>query len=313
MQLIRGLHNIKQEHRGCVATIGNFDGVHIGHKTIIAALHQKAQQLKEKTCVITFEPLPREYFDTAQAPARLSSLREKLFLLAGCQVDQLLCLPFGKRLSSIHANEFIQRVLVQGLGIHYLIVGDDFRFGCGRAGDFPQLMARGKQCGFEVCDTQAVVMGSERISSTRIREALASNQLEQANQLLGHPLTMIGRVVKGKQLGRKLGFPTANIRIGSRKVAIKGVFSVRVYVKGCCYLGVANMGCKPTVSAKEPLLEVHLLDFDENVYGHNIRVEFIKKLRDERKFDSLAALSDAIAIDIKHTQKLSEVMLANRV
>ena len=308
MQLIRGLHNIRQEHRGCVATIGNFDGVHLGHKTILAALRQEAQQRRAKTCVITFEPLPREHFDSLQAPARLSSLREKLFLLEQCQVDQLLCLPFGKRLSSIHADEFVQRILVEGLGVKYLIVGDDFRFGCGRSGGFSHLQDMGKQYGFEVCDTRTVAMDCDRISSTRVREALGADHLEQGSQLLGHPLIMIGRVVKGQQLGRKLGFPTANLRVGERKVPLKGVFAVRVHVNGCYYSGVANLGTRPTVKTNTPLLEVHLLDFKGNLYGRELRVEFIKKLRDERKFDSLSALTDAISADVEHARSLSEIL-----
>ena len=310
MQLIRGLHNIKQGHRGCVATIGNFDGVHRGHKAILAALEKEAQRYNTKTCVITFEPSPREHFDSEQAPARLSSLREKLFLLERNGVDQLLCLPFDKHLSNITAIEFVRLILVEGLGIKYLIVGDDFRFGRGRTGCFSHLENLGKQFGFEVCDTRTITSDKNRISSTRIRNELAADQLTLANQLLGYPFTIINRVRKGQQLGQQLGFPTANLRIGQRKLPIKGVFAVRVYCDGKSYAAVANLGNRPTVNGSKPLLEVHLLNYKSNLYGHELRVEFIKKLRNEQKFESLDALKSAIARDVEQTQSLSERILA---
>ena len=312
MQLIRGLHNIRQEHRACVATIGNFDGVHLGHRTILKALRKEAQRRNTKTCVITFEPLPREHFNSDDAPARLATLREKLFLLEQCDVDQVLCLPFGDKLSNIHADDFVKNILVDGLGICYLIVGDDFRFGYERSGGFAHLCDMGKQYGFEVCDTRTVSLHCGRISSTRVRQELAANQLLEANQLLGHPLTMIGRVVQGQQLGRKLGFPTANIRVGRRKVPINGVFAVRVHFAGRCYAAVANLGTRPTVASNKPLLEVHMLDFNEDLYGRELRVEFVQRLREERRFDSLEALTAAIAADVQQARSLSGSILASR-
>ncbi|WP_263078347.1 bifunctional riboflavin kinase/FAD synthetase [Endozoicomonas sp. Mp262] len=302
MQLIRGLHNIRQEHRACVATIGNFDGVHLGHRAILKALKMEAQRRQVKACVITFEPLPHEHFNSGEVPARLITLREKLLLLEQCGIDQVLCLPFGDRLSNISAEDFVQNILADGLGIHYLIVGDDFRFGYGRKGNFSHLCEMGKQCGFEVNDTETVTQGCGRISSTRIRDLLKSGNLKSAGQLLGGPFTMVGRVRPGQQLGRTLGFPTANIRVKHRILPMTGVFAVRVKMKGAAYDGVANLGVRPTVTSSRPLLEVHLLDFRGDLYGMDLTVEFIEKLRSEQKFASLDALRTAIAGDVEQAR-----------
>lgn len=304
MQLIRGLHNIRPECQRCVATIGNFDGVHVGHRTILEALKQQAFELDARVCVITFEPQPREYFQEDAAPARLSSLREKLALLAENHVDQVLCLPFNDRLRSLSADDFVFRALVEGLDIRYLIVGDDFRYGCDRKGDFTHLELMGEHYGFEVCDTQTVLMQQGRISSTRIRDALAENEFAEAEHMLGRPFTMIGRVVKGQQLGRTLGFPTANIRVCRRRLPLQGVFAVRTLVDGHRFNAVANLGVRPSVSGVNPLLEVHMLDFKGDLYDQTLRVEFVAKIRDEQKFESLEALRAAIANDIETARKL---------
>nr|MDT0251433.1 bifunctional riboflavin kinase/FAD synthetase [Endozoicomonas sp.] len=304
MQLIRGLHNIRPEHQRCVATIGNFDGVHVGHRTILEALKQRAFELDAKVCVITFEPQPREYFLAGAAPARLSSLREKLALLSENYVDQVLCLPFNDRLRGLDADAFVHQTLVEGLDIRYLIVGDDFRYGCDRKGDFNHLELMGDQYDFEVCDTRTVLMQQGRVSSTRIREALTGNRLQEAEQMLGRPFTMMGRVVKGQQLGRTLGFPTANIRVCRQRLPIQGVFAVRTLVDGHCYHGVANIGVRPTVAGSSPLLEVHMLDFKGDLYGQTLSVEFVAKIRDEQKFESLEALRAAIANDIDTARKV---------
>ncbi len=304
MQLIRGLHNIRPEHQRCVATIGNFDGVHVGHRTILEALKQQAFELDARVCVITFEPQPREYFQGDAAPPRLSSLREKLELLAENHVDQVLCLPFNDRLRSLSADDFVLRALVEGLDIRYLIVGDDFRYGCDRKGDFSHLEMMGERYGFEVCDTQTVLMQQGRISSTRIRDALAENEFAEAEHMLGRPFTMIGRVVKGQQLGRTLGFPTANIRVCRRRLPLQGVFAVRTLVDGHRFNAVANLGVRPSVSGVKPLLEVHMLDFKGDLYDQTLRVEFVEKIRDEQKFESLEALRAAIANDIEIARKL---------
>ena len=242
MQLIRGLHNIKPEHRNCVATIGNFDGVHLGHRTMLAALKQQASRLGVRVCVITFEPQPREMFQGDKAPARISSLREKLLFLEEAGVDQVLCLPFGPRFQSLTANEFVMNVLVEGLYVRYLIVGDDFRYGCGREGDFNLLKTMGDKLGFEICNTRTVSLDSERISSTRIRKLLAEGNMDASRELLGRPYTLAGRVIQGQQLGRQLGFPTANIRVRRKRLPLEGVFAVRAWVNGCSHDAVANPG-----------------------------------------------------------------------
>ena len=304
MQLIRGLHNIRPEHQQCVATIGNFDGVHKGHRTILEALKQQAFESGSRVCVITFEPQPREYFQKEEAPARLSSLREKLALLKECDVDQVLCLPFNGRLRSLNADEFVMKVLVEGLNIHYLIVGDDFRYGCDRNGDFSHLEQMGEQHGFDVCDTRTVAFDKSRISSTRIREALETDQMDEAEHLLGHPFTMIGRVIGGQQLGRALGFPTANIRVCRRRLPLQGVYAVRVRANGHRFDAVANLGIRPSVDGLNPVLEVHILDFKGNLYDQTLRVEFVEKIRDEQKFESLDALRAAIGNDIEMARKI---------
>ena len=298
MQLIRGLHNIRPEHRACVATIGNFDGVHLGHRTILEALRQQAFELGVRLCVITFEPQPREFFQGLDAPPRLSSLREKLTLLEEAGVDQVLCLPFGARLQNLEPDDFVMKVLVQGLSIRYLIVGDDFCYGRDREGNFAHLRTMGDQHGFEVCDTRTVCIDMDRISSTRIRSLLAAGDMDTSEKLLGRPFTMMGRVVKGQQLGRTLGFPTANIRVCRKRLPLKGVFAVRAWLDGRSYEAVANLGRRPTVNAKIPMLEVHLLDFKGDLYDHTLRVEFVEKIRSEKKFESLDALQEAIAEDI---------------
>ena len=314
MQLIRGLHNIRPEHRHCVATIGNFDGVHRGHRTILEALKQQACESGSLVCVVTFEPQPREFFQKEQAPPRLSSLREKWSLLNKCGVDQILCLPFNDQLRRLTADDFVLKVLVDGLGIRYLIIGDDFRYGCDRNGGFEHLQMMGERHGFEVCDTRTVVLEQDRISSTRVREALACHRMDEAEQLLGRPFTMIGRVIKGQQLGRTLGFPTANIRVCRRRLPLRGVFAVRVRVDGHCFDGnsldgnsfdaVANLGTRPSVNGIDPILEVHMLDFKGNLYNQTLRVEFVKKIRDEQKFESLDALRAAIGKDIEAARKI---------
>ncbi|MDP0561409.1 MAG: bifunctional riboflavin kinase/FAD synthetase [Candidatus Endonucleobacter sp. (ex Gigantidas childressi)] len=306
MQLIRGLHNIRQEHRACVATIGNFDGVHLGHRAMLKTLRAEAQKRRTKTCVITFEPLPQEHFSIGDAPARLTTLREKLFLLERCGIAQVLCLSFSNKLSNIHADDFVKSILVDGLGANYLVVGDDFRFGYKRKGDFSYLCNMGKEYGFEVSSSPTESMDGRRISSTRVRYELAADRLPEANQLLGHPLTIIGRVIKGRQLGRELGFPTANIRIGRHKVPATGVFAVNVYFENTRYNAVANVGVRPTVTANTQLLEVHILNFHRDIYGRELRVEFVEKIRDECKFDSLEALSKAIGKDVLAACSLSK-------
>lgn len=298
MELIRGMHNLRPQHRGCVATIGNFDGVHRGHQEILQNLRLRAAELAVPAMVIIFEPQPQEFFAGTQAPPRLTPFALKMKLLQEQGIDQVLCLRFGSHLSSMAVDEFINRLLVDGIAVRHLIVGDDFRFGHQRKGDYHALCAAGERFGFSVANTNTVVAMQQRISSSRIRELLAEADLDAAEQLLGRPYRFCGRVIEGQKLGRQLGFPTANISLHGRRPALSGVFAVEVLLDGSVHQGVANVGMRPTVGGLQPLLEVHLLDYNGQLYGHKLMVIFRKRLRTERKFPDLAALNEAIAADV---------------
>jgi riboflavin kinase/FMN adenylyltransferase len=284
-------------------TIGNFDGVHRGHRAMLDRLVVKARQLGVACSVLTFEPHPREFFSAATAPTRLSRLREKLELIAETGVDRTHVLRFGARLAAMTADRFVDEVLVQGLAVRWLLVGRDFRFGARRAGDFALLKAAGASRGFEVEGMEDVLEGAQRISSSGVRAALAAGDLEAAARLLGRPYVMSGRVAHGEKLGRTLGFPTANV-ILRRLPPLAGIFAVEVEVEeamgrgGRRLRGVASVGRRPTVKENaSPLLEVHLFDWAGDLYGRHLRVEFLRKLRDEAKYDGLEALRAAIARD----------------
>ena len=299
MQLVRGLHNLRPHHRGCVATIGNFDGVHLGHQGVLARLRQQAAETGLPGCVVLFEPQPREFFTPDRAPARLTSLREKLELLAAAGVDRVLCLSFNQRLRELSADAFIHNVLVEGLGVRRLEVGDDFRFGCDRAGDFALLQQAGEREGFSVEAAQTIELDGGRISSTRVREALAAADFALAARLLGRPYVISGRVLHGQKLGRQLGVPTANLRLNRLRTALHGVYAVSAVLDGSVLPAVANIGLRPSVQGDgRPHLEVHLLDFSGDLYGRRLLVQFHQKLRDEQRFASLEALKTAIAADI---------------
>ncbi|HQQ63294.1 MAG TPA: bifunctional riboflavin kinase/FAD synthetase [Pseudomonadales bacterium] len=306
---IRGLHNLQEIHRGCVATIGSFDGVHRGHRAILDQLLEQSQQTGLPSVVMVFEPQPYEFFAGEKAPARLMRLRDKIRALMACGVNRVFCLQFNSRLRNLSAQQFIEQVLVQGLGIKSLVVGDDFRFGCDRAGDFLLLKQAGLQYGFSVFDTCTVMEGGERISSTRIRRALELERFDEARQLLGHPYTIRGRVVYGQQLGRTIGVPTANVRLHRYRSPLNGVFAVRLrIVDETAWLpGVANVGVRPTVGGEtRPILEVHLLDFHGHLYGREVEVCFEKKLREEKKFSTFEALKEQIYLDIEQAVKFFE-------
>ena len=299
MQLVQGLHNLRPQHRGCVATIGNFDGVHRGHQAILARLRERALELGVPSCVVIFEPQPREYFAPDTAPARLARLRDKLELLAEEGVDQVLCLAFNQRLSQLSAQAFVDTILVDGLGVKHLEVGDDFRFGCDRAGDFDFLTRVGQHQGFTVEAAQTVEMEGVRVSSTQVRKALAAADFDRAEQLLGRPFRIAGRVLHGQKLARQLGWPTANVQLKRRRVPLTGVYLVSVDIDGKQWPGVANIGVRPTVAGDGSAhLEVHLLDFAGDLYGRRLTVAFHQKLRDEQRFASLEALKSAIDADV---------------
>ena len=300
MELIRGLHNLRPRHRGCVATIGNFDGVHLGHQAVLGQLAEKAGQLGLPTTVVTFEPHPQEWFFPDRAPPRLTRLREKLTALRRYSVDRVLVLRFDARLAAMEAAAFVERILVRGLGVRHLVVGDDFRFGRNRAGDFAFLRAMGARHGFDVVAMHSFRIDGERVSSTRIREALAAGDMDTAEKLLGRPYRMCGRVAHGDRRGRGIGFPTANLHLHRRASPVLGVFAVEVFgVPGEPVPGVANVGVRPTVDGTCALLEVHLLDFAGDLYGRYVQVDFLHKLRDERRFASFEALRAQIRRDVE--------------
>lgn len=282
-----------------VLTIGNFDGVHLGHQALLARLVERAHRFALPAAVLTFEPHPREFFAPESAPARLSSLREKIGRLAVAGVDQVFVARFNARLAALPAEAFIEDILVRGLSVRHLIIGDDFRFGCRRTGDFAQLQRAGEAFRFGVEAMDTVDLAGERVSSSAVRDALAVGDLAHAARLLGRPYTIAGRVMHGDKLGRKLGYPTANVQLKRAKVALTGVFAVTVDGIGAASLpGVASLGVRPTVAAvPRPTLEVHLFDFDRSLYGAHLRVNFLHKLRDEQKFDSLEALTAQISRD----------------
>lgn len=299
MQLVRGLHNLRPQHRGCVATIGNFDGVHRGHQAILARLRERAVELGLPSCVVIFEPQPREFFAPETAPARLARLRDKLDLLAAEGVDLVLCLAFNQSLSKLSAAEFVDTVLIDGLGVKHLEVGDDFRFGCDRIGDFDFLQKVGAEKGFTLEAAQTVEIDGVRVSSTKVRNALAAADFTLAEHLLGRPFAISGRVLHGQKLARQLGTPTANVQLKRRRAPLTGVYLVSAEIDGKVWPGVANIGVRPTVAGDgRPHLEIHLLDFAGDIYGRRLTVVFHHKLRDEQHFASLEALKTAIDADV---------------
>lgn len=291
MELVRGHQNIAQRHRGCVLTVGNYDGVHLGHQQMIALLKRRAADLGAKSTVLVFEPSSKEFIDPAGAPPRLTRWREKYLALAALGVDRLVTLRFDERIRAMSPQQFIEELIVDRFGARHMVVGDDFRYGCKAAGNIQTLTEAGRRHGFAVEQIAPYVVDSVRVSSTAVRERLEQGHFQGAARLLGRPYRMLGRVVHGRKLGRTLGYPTANLRLGRRKPPLQGILAVRVYgIEARPLAAVASLGTRPTVDGVEPLLEVHLFDFDEDIYGHSIEIEFVAKLRDEIKFDSLTAL-----------------------
>jgi len=298
MELIRGIHNLRERDRGCVATIGNYDGVHRGHQHMIAAVRARASELGVPAVVVTFEPTPREFFEGPAAPSRLTRLREKLQALALYGVDRVVVLRFDRRMQGMGADEFVQRLLVDGLGVRHMVVGHDFHFARRREGTIETLRAAGAAHGFTVAEVGQFLLEGERVSSSLVREALNQGDLERATRLLGRPYRMAGRVRLGKKLGRTLGFPTANLALQRKVVPLWGIFAVRVSGAGLVdHPAVSSLGTRPTVNGTDPLLEVHLFDFDGSLYGQYLDVDFVARLRDEHKFESLDALVEQMHRD----------------
>ncbi len=295
MRLIRGLYNLASFEQLCVATIGVFDGLHRGHHAVIEQVKRKARALALPSLVILFEPQPFEFFHSETAAPRLTRLRDKLIILKTWQVDYVLCLRFDKKLAQLSADDFIQNILINGLHTKHLVVGDDFRFGQGRKGDFTLLC---QQKSFTVEDTKTLLQDEQRISSTQVRTAIAAGDFVKAEQLLGRPYVLHGKVQHGDKRGRQLGFPTLNI--GSLKpMVVHGVYAVKVYgITDRPLNGVANVGRRPTVDGIKRLLEVYLLDFKGDCYGRSISVEFIANIRAEQKFSSLELLKQQIERDV---------------
>lgn len=327
MKIFRGLH-----HQGlaeaCALTIGNFDGVHRGHQAMLALLQNEARHRGVPSCVLTFEPHPRDFF-AAQArraeiaPARIATLRDKLLELQRCGVDQVVVLPFNAALAALSPQDFIERVLVRGLGARYVLVGDDFRFGARRAGDYALLDAEGSRLGFDVARMQSYEVHGLRVSSSAVREALAAGRMDDAAALLGRPYSISGHVVHGRKLGRALaesapgagdGFRTLNLRFKHWKPAASGIFAVQVHgLVGRPIDGVANLGVRPSLDPRDVnggrvLLETHGFDWpaelgSEGAYGKIIRVELLHKLHDERKYDGLEQLAAGIARDCEDARR----------
>ena len=307
MQLIRGFYNLPNHSvltNGCVLSIGNFDGVHLGHQQILARLINKSIELGLPSVVMLFEPQPREFFakkvddlTACNVPARLMRLRDKLKYLEKSGIDFVLCVRFSERFAKLTAEEFIQDLLVKRLKVRYLSVGDDFRFGAKRAGDYHTLQEAGKTFNFTVEESHTHSFEQDRISSSLIRELLQKDKLALVEKLLGKPYSIAGRVAHGNKLGRTIGFPTANIMLNRLVVPIHGVYAVQVETKTGVFQGIANVGNRPTINGTKPLLEVHIFDFNRSIYGEAIEVRFIKKLRNEVKFSNFEALKQQIEKD----------------
>ncbi len=308
MQLILGSHNLgtvqNQLAKGCVLSIGNFDGVHLGHQHILRAVVAQAQKIKRPSIVMLFEPLPVEFFSPQEAPVRLMNFREKVKALQGSGIDYVLCVRFNEAFAQLSAEQFVQTILVNQLHIQHLVVGDDFRFGLQRQGDFKYLQQAGARFGFSVTDMPTFDLAENRVSSTRIRQALSIPDLEEAEKLLGKPFGFNGRVIHGQKLGRTLGFRTLNLNPKRIQMPVQGVFAVTVEgIADEPWEGVANLGLRPTVDGFRPSIEVHLFNWNKEVYGAHVDVTLKKFIRPEQKFNGLEALKTQIALDAEQAKQ----------
>ena len=300
MELIRNLGDLRSRHHDCVATIGNFDGFHLGHQAVLKQLRSQADDLNLPVTVMVFEPQPMEFFDPNNAPSRLTRWREKYQLLREHGVDRMICVRFDAQLAALSAEDFVVDLLLKEVGARHLLIGDDFRFGQGRKGDFDLLCYMGQKYDFDVERSDTFLIDNERVSSSRIRTAVETGELDRAARLLGRHYSISGRVSHGNKQGRELGFPTANIELRRMKTALKGIFVANVMIEDQAdHPSVAYIGTKPTLGGTRSLLEAHLFDYSGDLYGKYIKVEFLKKLRDDKKFDSFEILKEQIAVDAK--------------
>jgi riboflavin kinase/FMN adenylyltransferase len=307
MELIRGLPNLRPRHQGSVVTIGTFDGIHPGHQALIQRLLEQGDRLSRPAMMLTFEPMPREYLAATNPPARLTSWRERWRALQRTGLSSVLQLRFGESLRCLSGEDFA-RLLARDLKTPAVVVGHDFRFGRNGEANGPMLTEAGRRLGFEVVVVPPVLIDGERVSSSQIRSALEQGDLARAEHLLGRPYSMIGRVVRGQQLGRDLGFPTANLRLGRKRSALQGIFAVRVKGIGEAPLpGVASLGIRPTVGGTVPVLEAHLFDFAGDLYGREIEVEFVAKLREEECFANLDALVAQMHVDAAQARRILNI------
>ncbi|MBC9130458.1 bifunctional riboflavin kinase/FAD synthetase [Frischella sp. Ac13] len=300
MKIIRGFANLNNQFTQCVLTLGNFDGLHLGHQQLINQLVTQGKKLNLPTVVMLFEPQPLEFFGSDKAPPRLTSFREKYLLLQSFNIDYLLVIPFNQHFANMGAVEFIEQGIIRQLNAKYVIVGDDFCFGIHRQGNVALLQDYAEKAFFELVCMSTYIIDQLRVSSTAVRKALANDDFNLASRLLGRPYVIQGYVVHGNQLARQLGFPTANIWLNRRKPAVHGVYFVKIsdHYSRQQYYGIANIGIRPTVNGTTAILEVNIFDFSGNIYGHCLAIEFIEKIRNEFKFDSLTALQRQIAQDI---------------
>ena len=314
MYLIRGIGNIETfnrrfPHQSMSGTIGNFDGLHLGHQAILKQVKDKAKESSSASLVFFTEPHASEYFaakdQNSSPPPRICPWREKVKLLKNFGIDFAFFLEFNKSLKAMTPQTFLDEVLAQ-LNLKHLIIGDDFRFGAQRAGDFALLKNWGNSNGTEVIANQTVSLNGSRVSSTRIREAILQSNFQLAKELLGRPYTFSGKVVYGQQLGRTIGVPTANLWIPKQRLPIAGVYAVKCLLGGELLNGIANMGIRPTVDGSKPVLEIHIFNFNESIYGQRLTVEFTNKLRDEEKFDNIDLLKEQILLDISQAKQILE-------
>lgn len=305
MEFVRGLHNVRAQHHGCVLTIGAFDGVHRGHQEMIRQLRACAAGKNLPATVLAFEPTPREFFAKGTPPARLTRFRERFDALRACGVERFICLRFDERMRSLSPEEFVEGLLVRRLGMRHLIVGHDFRFARNSEGSVATLREFGERCGFEVSEVPPYMLDGERVSSTLLRKTLEAGDMARAAQLLGRPYRITGKVIDGAKLGRRLGFPTANLRLHRRATPVAGVFAIRVSGAGLrAAPGVANLGTRPAINGGELLLEAHVFDYGGDLYRRYLDVDFIERLRDELWFPNVDALVEQMHKDAARARNI---------